>query len=365
MKAFSGTTRFSLDGCSALTSLAHLPALSGKLQSLSADHTTALKSLDGLRDIPSLTAFSADHSGLSDLSNLSALPALTSIALQYCAQLKNATPLGQLEKLEVVNLTNSAITTLPEGWRGPVSHLVLKECHGLTSLGLLPADLVKLVCDESAGLTRLDGMQSCKKLEVISVQACPALQDLGTPPASVREIQARGCMKLTSLEGLQACHALAVAGIPTSVLDTHALKGLPSVMICFDVNELGKPKVKGQLVTLPVAFINAINALPAVSLMLKGPSGSWHGSRYFDLFALSQFKTLTAMNFDEFDFHCNLAELAWLVPMENLQSLVFYPRGNMSHVLDGGVYDSIKKVKALQQKICKEAKIKPPAHLNL
>ncbi len=71
------------------------------------------------------------------------------------------------------------------------------------------------------------------------------------------------------------------------------------------------------------------------------------------------------LNFDDFDFHCNLAELAWLVPMENLQSLLFYPRGNMSHVLDGGVYDSIKKVKDLQQKICKEAKIKPPAHLNL
>jgi hypothetical protein len=99
--------------------------------------------------------------------------------------------------------------------------------------------------------------------------------------------------------------------------------------------------------------------------MLRGPSGSWHGSRYFDLFALSQFKTVTSLNFDEFDFHCNLGELAWLVPMENLQSLLFYPRGNMSHVLDGGVYDSIKKVKDLQQKICKEAKIKPPAHLNL
>lgn len=365
MKAFDGTTRFSLDGCSALTSLAHLPALGGKLQSLSADHTTALKSLDGLRDIPSLTSFSADHSGLSDLSNLSALPALTWIALQHCAQLKDATPLGQLQKLETVHLTDSAITTLPAGWRGPVTSIVIKNCHGLTSLGLLPADLVKLVCDESAGLTRLDGMQSCKKLEVISVQACPALQDLGTPPASLREIQARGCMKLTSLEGLQTCHALAVAGIPTSVVDTHALKGLPSVMICFDVNELGKPKVKGQLVPLPVAFIDAINVLPAVSLMLKGPSGSWHGSRHFDLYALSQFKTLTSLNFDEFDFHCNLAELAWLVPMENLQSLVFYPRGNMSHVLDGGVYDSIKKVKALQLKICKEAKIKPPAHLNV
>jgi hypothetical protein len=364
MKAYDDTTRYSLDGCSALTSLAHLPALGGKLQSLSADHTTALKSLDGLRDIPSLTAFSADHSGLSDLSNLHALPALTSITLQHCAQLKDATPLSQLEKLEVVNLTNSAITTLPEGWRGPVSHLVLKDCHRLTSLGLLPADLVKLVCDESAGLAQLDGMQSCKKLEVISVQSCPALQDLGTLPASVREIQARGCMKLTSLKGLQGCHSLAVAGIPTSVVDTDALKSLPSVKIYFDVNELGKPKVKGQLVTLPVAFINAINSLTGVGLMLRGPSGSWHGSRYFDLFALSQFKTVTSLNFDEFDFHCNLGELAWLVPMENLQSLLFYPRGNMSHVLDGGVYDSIKKVKDLQQKICKEAKINPPAHLN-
>ena len=364
MKAYDGTTRYSLDGCSALTSLAHLPALGGNLHSLSADHTTALKSLDGLQAIPSLTAFSADHSGLSDLSNLTALPALTSIALQHCAQLKDATPLGQLQKLETVLLTDSAITTLPEGWRGPVSSIVIKNCHGLTSLGLLPADLVKLVCDESAGLTRLDGMQSCKKLEVISVQTCPALQDLGTPPASVREIQARGCMKLTSLEGLQACHALAVAGIPTSVVDTHALKSLPSVTICIDINELGKPKVKGQLVTLPLAFINAINSLTAVGLMLKGPSGSWHGSRDFDLFALSQFKTVTSLNFDEFDFRCNLEELAWLVPMENLQSLVFYPRGNMSHILDGGVYDSIKKVKVLQQNICKEAKIKPPAHLN-
>jgi Leucine-rich repeat (LRR) protein len=363
-KSYDGSTRYSLDGCSALTSLAHLPALGGKLQSLSVDHATALKSLGGLRDIPSLTAFSANHSGLSDLSKLSALPALTWIALQHCAQLQDATPLGQLQKLEAVDLTDSAVTTLPEGWRGPVSNLVLEDCHGLKSLGLLPANLLRVVCDKSASLTQLDGMQACKKLEVISVQACPALQSLGTPPATVREIQARGCMKLTSLAGLQGCPALAVVAIPTSVVDASALKGLSSVTIRFDVNELGEPKVKGQLVTLSAAFIDAINALPDVKLQLKGPSGSWYGSREFDLHAFSRFKTVTAMNFDEFDFHCNLEELTWLVAMQGLQSVVFYPRGNMSHSLNGGIYDTAKQVKALQLKACQAAKIKPPAHVT-
>ena len=292
-----------------------------------------------------------------------ALPALAAIALRGCAHLKDATPLGQLEKLERVNLSDSAVTMLPQGWRGPVSELVLKECHGLQSLGLLPADLVKLVCDECAGLTQLDGMQGCKKLEIVSLQACPGLESLGTPPATLREVQARGCMKLTALEGLQACPALTVIAIPISLTDASAIKRLSSVTIRFDVNEAGKPKAKGQLVTLPAAFINAINALPNVKLQLKGPSGSWYGSREFDLHTFSRFKTVTAMNFDEFDFHCDLEELTWLVDMKGLQCVVFYPRGNMSHLLNGGVYDTPKQVKALQLSVCQAAKIQPPAHV--
>jgi hypothetical protein len=153
-------------------------------------------------------------------------------------------------------------------------------------------------------------------------------------------------------------------GIPLSITDATDLKGLPAITISFDVNELGKPKAKGQLVTLPASFVNAINALPAVSLQLKGPSGSWYGSRDFDLHAFSQFKTVTSMNFDGFDFHCKPEELTWLVAMQGLQSVVFYPRGNMSHSLNGGVYDSAKQVKALQLKACQAAKIKPPAHVT-
>lgn len=363
--SYDGSTRFSLDGCSALTSLVHLPSFGGNLQSLSIEYCTALRTLDGLRSFPELVEFNADHSGLTDIGNISTLPALTSIFLRHCDQLKDVTPLGQLVKLTDVDLTNSAVTTLPNGWRGPVKNLTLKDCSALTSLGLLPSELIKLVCDESSNLSRLDGMQSCNKLEVISVQSCLALKDLGTPPVSTREIQARGCLNLTSLTGLEGCPALTLVAIPTTTVDIRALKGLSAVTVSFDIHELGKPKVKDQLITLPQAFIEAINELPAVSLQLKGPSGSWYGSRHFDLNALSRFKHVIGMNFSEFDFHCKPEELVWLVEMENLQNLVFYPRGNMSHILDGGVYDSKNKVKALQLKICKEAKIMPPSHLKI
>lgn len=360
---YNGSTQFSLNGCSALTSLSYLPSFGGNLQSLSADYTTALKTLEGLRNFPSLLEFRAEHSGLKDIGNISASPALTSICLRHCDQLKDVTPLGQLVHLADVDLTNSAVTIMPNGWRGPVKNLILKDCSALTSLGLLPSELVKLVCDESSSLTRLDGMQSCNKLEVISVQSCQALADLGSPPASIREIDARGCMNLTSLKGLEGCPALTLVAISTSMLDVRALKALPAITISFDINELGKPKVKGQLVSLPESLIKAINTLPVVRLQIKGPSGSWYGSRHFDLHVFNQFKSVISLNFSEFDFHCKLEELAWLVPMENLQSLVFYPRGNMSHILNGGVYDSATKVKALLLKVCKEAKIKTPPHL--
>jgi hypothetical protein len=360
---YDGPTHFSLNGCSALTSLSYLPSFGGNLQSLSVDYTTALKTLDGLRNFPSLVEFKADHSGLKDIGNISMSPALTTICLRHCDQLKDVTPLGQLVHLAEVDLTNSAVTNMPNGWRGPVKNLILKDCSALTSFGLLPSELVKLVCDESSSLSRLDGMQSCNKLEVISVQSCLKLKDLGSPPASIREIDARGCMNLTSLQGLEGCPALTLVAISTSMLDMRALKGLPAVTISFDINELGKPKVKGQLVSLPESLIQAINTLPAVRLQCKGPSGSWYGSRHVDLYAFNQFKSVVSLNFSEFDFHCKLEELAWLVPMENLQSLVFYPRGNMSHILNGGVYDSASKVKALLLKVCKEAKIKPPSHL--
>jgi hypothetical protein len=213
---------------------------------------------------------------------------------------------------------------MPNGWRSPVKNLTLKECSSLTSLGLLPSELVKLICDESSNLFKLDGMQACHKLEVISVQSCQALADLGSPPASIREIDARGCMNLTSLKGLEGCPALTLVAISTSMLDMRALKTLPAITISFDINELGKPKVKGQLVSLPESLIKAINTLPAVRLQIKGPSGSWYGSRHFDLHVFNQFKNVISLNFSEFNFHCKLEELAWLVPMENLQSLVFF-----------------------------------------
>jgi Leucine-rich repeat (LRR) protein len=363
-KMYDGSQDFSLDGCHALASLAHLPSFGGTLTSLSLDHTRDLKNFKGLREIPTLTHLNARHSGLSDLENLSVLHALARVDLDDCDELKDATPLGSLKHLEVVSLSDSAVTTLPQGWSGPVTHLTLKNCQGLKSLGELPAALVKLVCDGSNSLVRLDGMQACKALEAISAEACKVLADLGTPPATLRELDARGCPSLTSLAGLQVCPLLQTVGIPLSVTDASALQALASVTIRIDLNELGLPAKKGDLMVLHTAFIDAINTLPSVKLELKGPSGSWYSQGTIDLTVFPQFKTLESLNFGDFDFSSKVADMTWLVHLKGLQSVVFYPRGNMSHTLDGGVHDSPKKVKALQLKICQEAKIKPPAHLT-
>jgi len=362
-KSYDGSTQFSLDGCSALISLAHLPSFGGNLNSLSVKNTNALQSLEGLNELPTVTSFNGDDSGLSDLQNLSSLPSLTHISLKNCSHLKDVRPLGLLKNLESVKLTNSAVTNLPNGWTSPLSHLVVGGCQSLTSLGLLPSSLVNLVCDGASGLIRLDGMEACNKLEVISVKSCISLIDFGIPPSTVREVMAKGCLKLTSLKGLQNCPQLTTIAVPTTILDVSAIKDLPAITLSIDLFELGKPKVKGQLVTLSDEFIKAINTLPSVSLRLTGPSGRYYEPGVVDLNMFSKFNTVRSLNFIEMDIHCKLEELSWLVNMQELKSLIFYPRGSMSFVLSGGIFDSPNQVKALQLKVCQEAKIKPPQYL--
>lgn len=361
---YQGTSHFSLDGCHALTSLAHLPEFEGKLSSLSINHARSLRDFSGLRQISTLTHLDARHSGLSDLSNITALPQLTHLDLTECDSLHDATALGKLKHLEAVDFSESAVTNLPMGWDGPVTSLTLKNCHKLKTLAQLPAALVKLTCDGSNLLTQLDGMQDCSRLESISVESCASLTDLGTPPASLLTLHARGSSKLTTLNGLEACTQLQTLGIPLSVADTSSLKSRPKLTVCLDFHELGKPAKKGDLLSPDPSLIEAINALPDLMLELKGPSGSWYNDRSIDLNALSKFKTAVGLNFSEFDFHCKVEELTWLLDFPHLKSLTFYPRGNMSHILDGGVFDSPKKVKTLQLRICKEAGIKPPSFLS-
>ena len=245
----------------------------------------------------------------------------------------------------------------------PLSHLFVDGCQSLTSLGLLPSSLLNLVCDGASGLIRLDGMEACNKLEVISVKSCTALIDFGIPPSTVREVIAKGCLKLTSLNGLQNCSQLTTISIPTTVLDVSAIKDLPAITLSIDLFELGKPKVKGQLVTLSDEFIKAINTLPSVSLRLSGPSGRYYEPGVVDLNMFSKFNTVRSLNFIEMDIHCKLEELSWLINMQELKSLIFYPRGSMSFVLNGGIFDSPHQVKSLQLKVCQEAKIKPPQYL--
>jgi Leucine-rich repeat (LRR) protein len=318
-KGYNGTVEFSLDGCHALTSLAHLPAFGETLMSLSLDDTRDLKDLQGLRDLPALKSLRAYNSGLTDLRHIGVMPALTEVNLSRCEALKDATPLGTLRYLQAVNLSSSAVTELPKGWSGPVTTLTLENCE--------------------------------------------ALSDLGTPPASLRELHARGCKQLTAVKGLQSCPQLQVVGLPMSITDASGLKHLAPITINLDFNELGEPAKEGELLEIPKTLIQALNALDRVHLDLKGPSGSWHRKQTIDMTGFAEFKSLESLSFRGFDFRCTIKQMTWLIGLQGLQSVVFAPRGNMSHILDGGVYDSAKKVKALQLRICTEAQIEPPAHL--
>lgn len=363
-RRYDGTREFSLDGCHGLTSLAHLPAFGGVLTQLSISHTSALKDLNDLREFPAVLRIKADHSGLSDLSRIDeVLPSLSQVDLQRCMLLKDASPLGRLKQLQSVDLSDSAVKNLPRGWTGPVNQLMLKNCHSLASLGQLPTGLVKLVCDGSKQLPLLDGMQACQSLEVVSAEDCETLSDLGTPPVSLLELHARGCGKLTALRGLQACPRLQVVGLPLSITDASGLKHLATIKINCNLNELRRPAKKGDSLEPPNALIQTLNNLSRVHLDLEGPMGTWHSDHVIDMTTFQKFTSLESLSFSEFDFRCKIEEMTWLVGLEGLQSVIFAPRGNMSHILDGGVYDSPRKVKALQLRICAEAKITPPAHL--
>jgi hypothetical protein len=73
---------------------------------------------------------------------------------------------------------------------------------------------------------------------------------------------------------------------------------------------------------------------------------------------------MESLNFEDFNFNCDIAELAWLVPIQNLQSLRLKTCGYIASKLGTSVYDSPGKVRKLQVKICSEAKIPLPSHLT-
>ena len=356
---------FCLDSCSSLTSLDHFPALGETITRLSLVNTLGLKSLKGLRLLPKLSDLYAHSSGLKDLRDIDVFQNLINVNLSHCKNLQDARPLGTLKQLQRVDLTGAGVQDMPQAWAGPVQEIILSNCDALKSFGKLPETLETLFCDYSNALAKLDGMENCKSLEKISVKDCKSLSDLGMPPSGVKNVIALGCDQLQSLKGLESCKSLEFVSVPLSIKDTSALKGLSEVTLAINVNEVITEKNKGKSpATLPKAFIAAVNQLKSVNLQVQGPSGSWYSESVFDLSEFSKLKNLRTLSFVDYDISCDVAGLAWLVQIPNLQGLWFYPRGHMSYKLGSSVYDSARKVRALQLKICQEAKVAPPAHLS-
>jgi len=355
---------FSLDGCSSLSSLSHFPPIGDSITSLSLENSKNLSDFHGLRTLNKLTNLTASNSGLSNLQDIGAMPNLKSVHLNNCFNLHNLGPLGSLEKLETLDLSSSGAQNMPQSWSSPLAYITLKNCELLKSLGQLPKTLKSLICDDSDSLTKLDGISECQVLEVISVLKCKSLIELGDLPKNVKKVVANSCSQLKSLEGLQHCESIEFVGVPLSITDASALIHRPHVTIDINVIEAIPEKDDGkEPATLPKALLKTLNLLPSISLQATGPSGSWYSKSTFDLASFNQFKNLRTLSFADFDISSKIDGLTWLVPIENLEGLWFYPRGNLSYTLGSSIYDNARKVKALQLKICQEAKIPPPAHL--
>jgi len=361
---FSGDIAFSLDGCSSLSSLAYFPPIGEIITSLSLHYTQNLKDFHGLRTLNKVSTLDAPHSGLNNLQDIGAMPNLKSAYLNECHNLHNIKPLGSLIKLQKVDLNGSSVEEMPNSWTSPLTSLSLKNCKLLKSFGQLPATLKTLVCDGSESITEFNGIEDCVALEEISALNCKSLIKLGKLPINVKKLLVNSCSQLKSLDGLQSCNFLDFIGIPLSVTDAGALTHLSHVTVDINVLEIMPEKKDGkELSTLPKALIKTLNLLQSMSLQAKGPSGSWYSQSSFDFASFNQFKNLRTLSFAEFDISSKIEGLTWLIPIKNLEGLWFSARGNLSFTLGSSIYDSARKVRALQLKICQEAKIAPPAHL--
>ncbi|MBU3617260.1 hypothetical protein [Polynucleobacter sp. JS-Polo-80-F4] len=355
---------FSLDGCSSLKSLSFFPPIGDAINCLSLEYTNNLKDFQGLRTLNNVSSLTASNSGLSNLQDIGAMPNLTAIYLNGCSELHDAKPLGTLEKLETLDLSDSSVQDMPHSWSPPLTSISLKNCGLLKSLGYLPKTLKSLICDGSNSLTKLDGIKDCNELELISILKCKSLVELGDLPKNVKKVIANSCSQLKSLEGLQHCDSIEFVGVPLSITNASALIHIPNLTIDINVLEVIPEKDDGkQPATLPKALLKTLNLLPSINLQATGPSGSWYAKSTFDLASFNQFKNLRTLSFVEFNISSKMEGLTWLVPIENLEGLWFYPRGSLSYTLGSSIYDSARKIKALQLKICQEAKITPPAHL--
>lgn len=355
-QSYDKTYEFSLDGCSSLKSIGHFPELGPDLTLLSLNNTSALTQLDLPRELPTLRQLNMNNSGMLDLSGLSSLPGLERLDLDGCKALQNVEPLARLTQLKTLSLDKTAVVTLPCSWTAAVQTISLKACTQLTSLGKLPTTLTQLECDGSTALEKLDGWADCKVLDNASFRQCSALHNLGQAAPNLKRIDLSKCQALIQLKGLEGCLLLEHISVPFSLKDSSAIAHLSPLTVAIEI------ETEDQVVA--PAFVKAINVLKPISLHVKGSQG-WYSRSKFDMSLFNQFKNLHELSFVDYNIRCELVELLWLVPISTLQGLWFTPRGSMSYSIGSSVFDSPKKVRDLQLKICTAAKIKPPAHLTV
>ncbi len=329
-----GGYEFSLAGCSALESIVGLPRLDEKFKSLRLD-LTSITTLDGIDAAGHITNLSASAMSLHDISHIAVLKNLENVSFSYSEDLKDATILGQLEKLEIVSLSScSALEVLPAIWKSPLRELDVTGCSSLTSLGGLSTSLE---CLGTWG-SRID-LSGCTRLESIDAISITSM-------SKADHVDLSGCDSLASLSGLDILKAVKTVVIPPQIRDASALKGQRGLVII----NLGD-----ELKALPATLGKALEKIPKLAICVR------NAERLEGCDSLSGLANITSVDLTAAQ---KLKDLRWMIGLPALETLKLHSASPAAKLAKAAKFDSLTKVRKLQSALCAELKLPPPAHLD-
>ena len=325
---------FSLQGCSALTSLASFPRLCSTFDTLNLDNT-ALTSLDGIEDAQNITNLSMKSTPVQDISSLAKIRNLKKVSLSYSEELEDSSTLGELEFLEEVDLTSSAkLTKLPKLWKSDLRALSVSNCGALKSLGTLPQSL------EMLGGSLVIDLDGCSMLESIAPIAHTKLHQ-------AKYISLRECESLASLDGLRGFASLEEINISSHLKDASALSSHRGLLVRFFV---------GDLKSLPPDLGKLLGAIPKLKLEIMDADNLTECS------SLSALTNLTSLDLTSVR---KLKDIRWIVGLSDLKEMKLSVKSPSGSIPKIEIFDSVTTIRKLQSATCAQFKMKLPNHLKL
>jgi Leucine-rich repeat (LRR) protein len=172
---------------------------------------TKITSIEGLRDLGSVTVLTMHCPRLTDLGGIAAMPALETLWLEGCTDLKSLDGLGHHPRLTTLGLPGASIPDLRPLSRLPaLTRLTIERLQRFTSIDGLEGhpSIAEVHLCYATDLRDFSALARMPALRTLELDSCGALRDLGTAEdlPSLKEVLVEECPALPSavLDGLRA-----------------------------------------------------------------------------------------------------------------------------------------------------------------